>query len=118
MAGKENAKRTNVPMKAGSYFIVSQDDIEKGHITQVGVSACGATAALNVLACFGINIATEKAVNAVKTNLRKHVALLPEYLLSRSCAGTTHGEIIEGMHQMTQGFVKGIDSFLFSQKEK
>lgn len=46
-------------------------------------------------------------MNAVKTNLRKHVALLPEYLLSRSCAGTTHGEIIEGMHQMTQGFVKG-----------
>ena len=46
-------------------------------------------------------------MNAVKTNLRKHDALLPEYLLSRSCAGTTHCGIIEGILEMTQGYVKG-----------
>ncbi len=34
---------------SSSYFIFNEDEIKEKQISQVGVSACGATAALNVL---------------------------------------------------------------------
>ena len=39
--------------KSESYFIWDEDQLKKNHISQVGVSACGATAALNVLVSLG-----------------------------------------------------------------
>ena len=49
----------------------------------------------------------EEADKSVGTRLRKLDAPLTEYLLSRSVAGTTHGDIITGIQKLTGGKVVG-----------
>ena len=56
---------------------------------------------------FSIPVATESVVKAVKTRLRETDAPLPEYLISRSVAGTTHNDIIKGIHDVTNGKIQG-----------
>ena len=48
-----------------------------------------------------------EVVRAVKTRLRDLEAPLPQYLLSRSIAGTTHQDIIDGISMLTKGEVIG-----------
>ena len=55
----------------------------------------------------GRSALVDTAVNAVNTRLRDLSAPLPQYLLSRSVAGTTHKDLIEGLHKLTNGEVMG-----------
>lgn len=43
----------------------------------------------------------------VPTKLRAESAPIPDYLLSRSMAGTSHQDLIESMSQITEGQVCG-----------
>ena len=54
---------------------------------QIGASACGATAVVDVLKALGVDVAPEEADRCVRTRLRRNESPLPDYLLSRSEAG-------------------------------
>ncbi|KAJ7337156.1 hypothetical protein OS493_010010 [Desmophyllum pertusum] len=79
--------------------VVLWDETEAAEkqVKQVGTSACGATAVLNVLKLLGKSALVDTAINAVNTRLRDLDAPLPQYLLSRSVAGTTHEDLVEGL---------------------
>lgn len=71
-------------------------------ITQVGPSACGATAVLNVLNALRFPIPTiERVQECVSTRLRANTSPLTEYLLSRSNAGCTHRDLIAGLYKLS-----------------
>ncbi|XP_044264549.1 uncharacterized protein LOC123011257 [Tribolium madens] len=71
-------------------------------ITQVGPSACGATAVLNVLIALRFPIPTpEKVQECVNTRMRANSSPLTEYLLSRSRAGCTHRDLILGLYKLS-----------------
>lgn len=55
---------------------------------QIGASACGATAVVDVLRALDVDVAPEAADRCVRTRLRRNESPLPDYLLSRSEAGT------------------------------
>ncbi|XP_028837001.1 uncharacterized protein LOC114790808 isoform X2 [Denticeps clupeoides] len=74
---------------------------------QIGASACGATAVVDVLQALGIAAATEVVDRCVQTRLRRNEAPLPDYLLSRSEAGATHEQLISGADQASGGKVAG-----------
>ena len=44
---------------------------------------------------------------AIQTRLRAEKSALVDYLLSRSNAGTTHSDLIEGIEQISHGAVTG-----------
>lgn len=56
---------------------------------QIGVSACGATAVVDVLQALGITVTPDTVNRCVRTCLRRNEAPLPDYLHSRSKAGTS-----------------------------
>lgn len=64
-----------------------QEAVERQTL-QIGVSACGATAVVDVLQALGITVAPETADHCVRTRLRRNDSPLPDYLHSRSSAGT------------------------------
>ncbi|XP_034033053.1 uncharacterized protein LOC117516230 isoform X2 [Thalassophryne amazonica] len=74
---------------------------------QIGASACGATAVLDVLKALGVDVAAEEADYCVRTCLRRNESPLPDYLLSRSKAGATHGQLIAGAQEASDGKVTG-----------
>ena len=57
------------------------------------------------------------AVKAVNTRLRDIDAPLPQYLLSRSVAGTTHKDIIEGIRSITQGEIVGRFFHMYPERD-
>ncbi|XP_067116864.1 uncharacterized protein [Osmerus mordax] len=74
---------------------------------QIGVSACGATAVVDVLQALGCTVVPETADQCVRTCLRRNEAPLPDYLHSRSQAGATHSQLIDGAEQASGGRVMG-----------
>ncbi|XP_071774338.1 uncharacterized protein LOC139926489 [Centroberyx gerrardi] len=74
---------------------------------QIGVSACGATAVVDVLKALGEVVAPGEADRCVQTRLRRNESPLPDYLLSRSEAGATHAQLIAGAEQASKGKVMG-----------
>ena len=56
-------------------------------VKQIGVSACGPTAVLNILRYFDITVPRPMINRAIKANLRQETAPIPQYLFSRSVAG-------------------------------
>lgn len=74
---------------------------------QIGVSACGATAVVDVLKALGVDVAPEEADRCVQTRLRRNESPLPDYLLSRSEAGATHAQLIAGAEEASEGKVIG-----------
>ena len=64
-----------------------QEAVERQTL-QIGASACGATAVVDVLQALGCTVAPETADRCVRTCLRRNEAPLPDYLHSRSQAGT------------------------------
>ena len=79
------------------------------HVTQVGTSACGATAVINALSALNgpsslleaadssaepVPFTPEGVCDAVRTRLRAERAPLPEYLFSRSRAGCTADDLV------------------------
>ncbi|XP_055764229.1 uncharacterized protein LOC129840407 isoform X2 [Salvelinus fontinalis] len=83
-----------------------QEAVER-QTMQIGVSACGATAVVDVLQALGIIVAPEMADRCVRTCLRRNEAPLPDYLFSRSEAGATHAQLIAGAEQASGGRVLG-----------
>ncbi|XP_053472232.1 uncharacterized protein LOC128602449 [Ictalurus furcatus] len=77
------------------------------HTVQIGVSACGATAVVDVLQALGIVVAPETADHCVRTKLRRNNSPLPDYLHSRSEAGATHKQLIDGAKEASGGRVLG-----------
>lgn len=85
-------------------MIWTEEEASKKQITQIGASACGATAVLNVLNALRLPIPPiEKLREAVKTRLRLTGGTLTEYLLSRSVAGSTHLDLINGLSVLSEG---------------
>ncbi|XP_064641142.1 uncharacterized protein LOC135495996 [Lineus longissimus] len=76
-------------------------------VKQIGWSACGPTAVINVLKAFDVFCDKEKVNSVIKTNLRAEKASVPEYLLSRSVAGTTSPDLIAGINSLTDGAIYG-----------
>lgn len=76
-------------------------------VSQIGTSACGATALLNVMLALNCPHPPEEALRHVRTRLRLNQAEIPDYLLSRSVAGCTHDDLIEGARSMAGGKVHG-----------
>ncbi|XP_056319778.1 uncharacterized protein LOC130233652 [Danio aesculapii] len=74
---------------------------------QIGVSACGATAVVDVLQALGISVSPETVNHCVRTSLRRNEAPLHDYLHSRSTAGATHQQLICGADQASGGRVIG-----------
>lgn len=85
-------------------MIWSEEEASRKQITQIGASACGATAVLNVLNALRLPIpSVERLREAVKTRLRSNFSPLTEYLLSRSVAGSTHKDLINGLQTLSDG---------------
>ncbi|XP_023185623.1 uncharacterized protein LOC102222504 [Xiphophorus maculatus] len=83
---------------------------------QIGASACGATAVVDVLKDLGVDVAPEEADRCVQTRLRRNESPLPDYLLSRSEAatghvylrpGATHVQLIRGAQEASGGKAVG-----------
>ncbi|KAL6115223.1 uncharacterized protein ACO6RY_00125 [Pungitius sinensis] len=83
-----------------------QEAVERQTL-QIGASACGATAVVDVLKALGVEVAPEEADRCVRTRLRRNEAPLPDYLRSRSEAGATHSQLILGAQEASQGKVAG-----------
>ncbi|XP_078100135.1 uncharacterized protein LOC144512978 isoform X2 [Sander vitreus] len=74
---------------------------------QIGASACGATAVVDVLKALSMAVAPEEVDRCVQTRLRRNESPLPDYLLSRSEAGATHAQLIRGAEEASKGNVMG-----------
>ncbi|KAM4560056.1 uncharacterized protein PAE49_012336 isoform 1-T2 [Odontesthes bonariensis] len=83
-----------------------QDALERQTL-QIGASACGATAVVDVLKALSVDVAPEEADRCVQTRLRRNESPLPDYLLSRSEAGATHVQLIQGAQEASKGNVIG-----------
>ncbi|KAI8519666.1 hypothetical protein Bbelb_029230 [Branchiostoma belcheri] len=95
------------PPSHNSVMIWSLEEALQHQVEQIGVSACGATAVINVLSALGIPCNPEAADLTIDTRLREEDAPLPQYLFSRSVAGTVHQDLIKGMTTLTNGRVVG-----------
>uniref|UniRef100_A0A096M6F1 Glutathione gamma-glutamylcysteinyltransferase n=1 Tax=Poecilia formosa TaxID=48698 RepID=A0A096M6F1_POEFO len=74
---------------------------------QIGASACGATAVVDVLKALGVDVSPEEADRCVQTRLRRNESPLADYLLSRSEAGATHVQLIRGAQEASGGKAVG-----------
>ncbi|KAM9766804.1 uncharacterized protein ACNS7B_016826 [Menidia menidia] len=83
-----------------------QEAVER-QTPQIGVSACGATAVLDVLKALGVHVSPEEADRCVQTRPRRNESPLADYLLSRSEAGATHAQLIQGAREASKGRVTG-----------
>ncbi|XP_038659772.1 uncharacterized protein LOC119969772 isoform X1 [Scyliorhinus canicula] len=105
--GAMGQERSVEDEKEQSVMIWRLEEAEQKQIVQIGSSACGATAVLNVLQALRLDIPAEVIASCVQTRLRKNDAPLAEYLISRSVAGATHQQLIEGAERATEGGVVG-----------
>lgn len=97
----------DTPLKLESNLMIwTEQEAYLKQISQIGPSACGATAVLNVLQELISPIPSIEKVNScINTRLRSNSAPLTQYLLSRSIAGTTHKDIIDCLHKVSDGQV-------------
>lgn len=79
----------------------------KRQVSQVGVSACGATAVINVLQALEWPHSIEQVIDIVPTRQRSDREMVPKYLFSRSVAGTTHKDLIESVERISDGQIYG-----------
>ncbi|XP_035678276.1 uncharacterized protein LOC118417032 isoform X1 [Branchiostoma floridae] len=96
-----------IPPSHNSVMIWTLEEALQHQVEQIGVSACGATAVINVLSALGIPCNPDVVDQAVDTRLREEEAPLPQYLFSRSVAGTVHQDLIKGMSAVTDSRVVG-----------
>lgn len=83
----------------------SEQEATVKQVTQIATSACGATSAINALLALDVSFSLEVLVKAVGTRLRDLGSPLPQYLMSRSLAGSTHKDIAKGISLSTSGAV-------------
>ncbi|XP_043946031.1 uncharacterized protein LOC122816985 isoform X2 [Protopterus annectens] len=94
-----------------SAMIWTLEEAAEKQTQQIGVSACGATAVINVLQALGLDVMPDIVERCVRTKSRQNDAPLPQYLMSRSVAGATHEQLICGAENASNGKVAG---FFFS----
>ncbi|XP_030014630.1 uncharacterized protein LOC115436056 [Sphaeramia orbicularis] len=92
---------------AGEAMLWSIQEALERQTLQIGASACGATAVVDVLKALGVSVAPEEVDSCVQTRLRRNESPLPDYLLSRSEAGATHAQLISGAEEASKGKVVG-----------
>jgi hypothetical protein len=88
-------------------MIWTEKEALRKNVAQIGTSACGATALVNVALALNLELNLYDVARAVRTRLRREQADLPDYLHSRAEAGCTHEDILLGMRQAGQGRVVG-----------
>ena len=88
----------------------------KRQVNQVGVSACGATAVINVLQALDWSCNAEDVISVVPTRLRANNSAVAEYLLSRSRAGTNHEDLIDAVRKITNDQVIGKFFHMYPQR--
>ncbi|XP_028158132.1 uncharacterized protein LOC114351214 isoform X2 [Ostrinia furnacalis] len=86
-------------------MVWSEREACERQVTQIGTSACGATAVVNVFIALGVPVNVEKINTAVGTRLRANTAPLPRYLLSRAVAGCTAADLVTGIQRASDGLV-------------
>lgn len=91
----------------GEAMLWSLQEAVERQTLQIGASACGATAVVDVLKALGIEASPEEVDRCVQTRLRRNESSLPDYLLSRSEAGATHAQLISGAEEASSGRVIG-----------
>lgn len=91
----------------GNAFLWSLQEALERQTLQIGASACGATAVVDLLKALGVDVAPKEADRCVQTRLRRNESPLPDYLLSRSEAGATHAQLIAGAEEASDGKVTG-----------
>ncbi|CAH1779784.1 unnamed protein product [Owenia fusiformis] len=74
---------------------------------QIGTSACGPTAVINILKAFNLEIEKDLVCTNCRLKLRKEGWPLPEYLHSRSEAGTTAEDLTNAIYKLTDGQIVG-----------
>ena len=74
-------------------------------VIQLGTSACGATALVNVLQALEVDFPLPPLLEAVDTRLRRPDSPLPDYLLSRSRAGCNHRDLEAGAARVSPRIV-------------
>ncbi|KAK7893309.1 hypothetical protein WMY93_022461 [Mugilogobius chulae] len=103
----ELSPAAQVDMESDEAMLWTLQEAVERQTLQIGASACGATAVVDVLKALGIEVAPEEVDRCVQTKLRRNEALLPDYLLSRSEAGATHAQLISGAEEASSGQVIG-----------
>ncbi|XP_072013788.1 uncharacterized protein [Amphiura filiformis] len=101
----ELASKESSDDKDQVFFFWNQEEAEEKQVEQIGASACGATAILNVMNVLDLKPDLRTVASAVKTFQRAEDAPLPEYLFSRSVAGVTHEGLIQGLEKATNDSV-------------
>lgn len=76
-------------------------------VKQIGMSACGQTAVLNLLKAFELGAEKEDVCSTIQVNLRKEKASVADYLESRAVAGTTAEDLLCGVEHLTKGEIRG-----------
>ncbi|XP_067904837.1 uncharacterized protein [Heterodontus francisci] len=107
LCGDLSSEKSTQDEKNNSVMIWSLAEAVQKQTLQIGSSACGATAVVNVLQALGFDISSAVVDKCVQTKLRKHDAPLVEYLMSRSVAGATHQQLIDGAEKASEGKVMG-----------
>ena len=88
-------------------MIWTEKEACRKYVAQIGTSACGATALVNVALALNLELSLNDVTKAVRTRLRREQADLPDYLHSRADAGCTHEDLLLGMRAIGQNRVVG-----------
>ncbi|CAG7824636.1 unnamed protein product [Allacma fusca] len=101
----EETTEDSVELKVGRIMIWDDAQAKEMAVNQIGTSACGATALLNVLRALKMDASPDFVNACVGTRLRAEAADLPQYLFSRSNAGATHLDLISGIRRASNNLV-------------
>ena len=109
-------------MKITKAFIWSEAEAIEQQYEQIGASACGATAALNILKALHFQYDVNFVCSKVKVNQRIPDSLasattLAQYLHSRSIAGMNSMELIENIESVTQNKISGRFFSFYPQRD-
>jgi len=86
-------------------MIWTEKEALRKQVIQLGTSACGATALVNVLQALEVDFPLPLLLEAVDTRLRRPDSSLPDYLLSRSRAGCNHRDLEAGAARVSPRIV-------------
>lgn len=106
-----------MPPDPEQVMVWPQTDAYSHHYGLFGRSPCGPTAVMNVLKTFKISIPLEEVQEVVEMKSRDEDTQLPQYLFSRSEAGTSPDAIVQGVETVTRGEVYGRFFHFFPQRE-
>ena len=88
-------------------FLFDPNEVEAELENQLGATASGSTAVVIVLRIMGYQVKPYFVARRVAFVQSDSLAALPEYLMFRSVARSTHEDLIRGIENVTQGEVSG-----------